>query len=76
MSLVNKKPPTPHHIVCHVCQALTDLPPSESQALLDMLNSKEWRSTWIEDALREEGITTVSDRSITRHRLGRCLGTR
>lgn len=75
MSLADRKPPTHVRVKCVVCTVLEELPPSEAEALRNMLDSGEWRATWIEDALREEGYQ-VSDRSLTRHRLGRCRGTK
>lgn len=73
MSLADRKPPKPNRMVCGVCSLLNSLPPKEAEALTEMLASSEWRSTWIEDALSEEGYS-VSPRTITRHRAGRCRG--
>jgi hypothetical protein len=75
MSLADRKPPSNSRVVCHVCHVLEILPPTEAEALRGMLDGKEWRSTWIADALREEGHE-ISDRSLTRHRLGRCRGAK
>lgn len=74
MSLAKRlenQPPVTKGPRCTMGVLLEELPKSEAQALRDALADPNWRTTWIRDALQEEGHA-LSHTSVARHRRGAC----
>lgn len=71
ISDIKKPGKTKHGPTCGVCQALEDLPPKESAALLRLLKDKNWRYTELAERLRAENID-LKHFQIGNHVRGNC----